>query len=53
MFPAPLRFDDHRLAGDTVTVVDRGPLNQNAAVRACLLYLVGDSDVDFHRPQAK
>lgn len=46
-------FDYHHSADDTLAVVDPEGLKQNTAVWASLVYLVADSDIDFHKAPAK
>jgi hypothetical protein len=42
-------FDYHHSADDTLAVVDPVELRQNVAVWAALVYLVAESDIDFHK----
>jgi Zn-dependent M28 family amino/carboxypeptidase len=45
-------FDYHHSADDTLAVVDPVQLQQNVAVWASLIYLIADSDIDFHTKPA-
>ena len=40
-------FDIHHSADDTLDKIDRADLDQNVGAWAALLYLVGESDVNF------
>jgi Zn-dependent M28 family amino/carboxypeptidase len=45
-------FDYHHSADDTLAIVDTVALKQNVAVWASLIYLIAESDVDFHKAAA-
>jgi hypothetical protein len=46
-------FDYHHSADDTLAVVDPDQLKQNVAVWAGLVYLIAESEIDFHKAPAK
>jgi hypothetical protein len=46
-------FDYHHSADDTLAVVDPDGLKQNVAVWAGLVYLIAESEIDFHKAPAK
>lgn len=45
-------FDYHHTADDTLAIVDRAQLNQNVAVWASIVYLIANSDIEFHQHPA-
>lgn len=45
-------FDYHHSADDTLAVVDPVALKQNVAVWASLVYLIAESEIDFHKAAA-